>query len=153
MNQANELRYLILAAQREGSRLLAEQIRPLGITPAQAEVLVVLHEAQPLSLIEVGERLVCEGGSPSRLVDGMVKAELVQRNPAPNDLRKVSLTLTERGEYLYAQVAEVEQIFDQVVTGLSDQTTLDTVVDALWQFVGDKPADRALARRTGRELR
>ncbi|HEY4036864.1 MAG TPA: MarR family transcriptional regulator [Ktedonobacteraceae bacterium] len=151
MDRANELRYLILAAQREGSRLFAEQIRPLGLTPAQAEVLTVLHEAQPLSLIEVGERLVCEAGSPSRLVDGMVHAELVERIPSSTDQRKVSLTLTERGEHLYQQVAQIEQFFTHLVSSWDDQATLDTVVSALWQFVGDKPAGRALARRLKRD--
>ncbi len=152
MDRANELRYLILAAQREGARLFAEQIRPLGLTPAQAEVLAVLHEAQPLSLIEVGERLVCESGSPSRLVDGMVRAELVRRMPSTTDQRKVWLTLTERGEQLYRQVAEIEQIFTRLVNSWGDQTTLDTVASALWQFVGDKPAGRALARRLHRDV-
>src|SRR5882757_9701174 len=85
MNPADEMRYLILAAQREGNRLLSDYIRPLGLTPAQAEVLSVLHEAQPLSLIEVGERLICETGSPSRLVDGLVKAGLVESNPSTTD--------------------------------------------------------------------
>src|SRR5215469_5594980 len=115
MNRANELRYLILAAQREGSRLFAEQLRPLGLTPAQAEVLAVLHEVHPLSLIEVGERLVCESGSPSRLVEGMVKSELVERIPSSTDQRKVSLTLTERGEQIYQQVAQIEQVFTYLV--------------------------------------
>ncbi len=151
MNRANELRYLILAAQREGSRLFAEQIRPLGLTPAQAEVLTVLHEVQPLSLIDVGERLVCEAGSPSRLVDGLVKAELVERIPSSTDQRKVSLTLTERGEHLYQQVVQIEHFFTHLVNSWGDQTTLDTVASALWQFVDDKPAGRALARRLKRD--
>lgn len=152
MNRANELRYLILAAQREGSRLFAEQIRPLGLTPAQAEVLAILHEAQPLSLVEVGERLVCEAGSPSRLVDGMVKAELVERIPSSTDLRKVSLTLTQRGAQLYQQVADIEQFFTHIVNSWGDQATLDTVISALWQFVGNKPTGRALARRLNHDL-
>ena len=114
-------------------------------------MLAVLHEAQPLSLIEVGERLVCEAGSPSRLVDGMVHAELVERIPSSTDQRKVSLTLTERGEHLYQQVAQIEQFFTHLVSSWDDQATLDTVVSALWQFVGDKPAGRALARRLKRD--
>lgn len=151
MDRANELRYLILAAQREGSRLFAEQIRPLGLTPAQAEVLAVLHEAQPLSLIEVGERLICESGSPSRLVDGLVKAKLVERIPSSIDQRKVSLTLTEDGVHLYQQVAQIEQLFTHLVSSWGDQTTLDTVISALWQFVGDKSTGHALARRLKRD--
>lgn len=44
MRIAEELRYLILAIQREGNRLLAAELRPLGVTPSQAEVLRVLSD-------------------------------------------------------------------------------------------------------------
>lgn len=147
MNQADELRYLILAAQREGSRLFAEEVRPLGLTPAQAEVLTVLHEAQPLSLIEVGDRLVCETGSPSRLVAGLVEAGLVARLPSPSDQRKVTLSLTAEGAARHAQLALVEQRFSALVSDLGSPATIATVMDALWRFVRDKPAGQALARR------
>ncbi|HEX7734303.1 MAG TPA: MarR family transcriptional regulator [Ktedonobacteraceae bacterium] len=147
MKRADELRYLILAAQREGSRLYAERVRPLGLTPSQAEVLSVLHEAQPLSLIEVGERLVCETGSPSRLVNGLVQAGLVERIASATDQRKVSLTLTARGKETYAQVIEVEQQFNVLVSGWNDQAGLDAAMSALWQFVRDLPSGRALAKR------
>lgn len=147
MKRADELRYLILAAQREGSRLYAERVRPLGLTPSQAEVLSVLHEAQPLSLIEVGERLVCETGSPSRLVNGLVQAGLVERVASTTDQRKVSLSLTLRGEALHAQVVEVDEQFNTLVSGWSDQSGLDAAMNALWQFVRDLPSGRALALR------
>ena len=49
MNEAEELRYLVLAAQREGNRMLAKGLHPLGLTPSQAEVLRVLQDHQPLS--------------------------------------------------------------------------------------------------------
>jgi MarR family transcriptional regulator, organic hydroperoxide resistance regulator len=151
MERADELRYLILAAQREGSRLFAEQIRPLGLTPSQAEVLSVLSEAQPLSLIELGSRLVCETGSPSRLVDGLVKAGLVERIASSTDQRKVSLTLTPAGEQLHTHVAVVEQQFSTLVSSWGEQADVEAVMGALWQFVRDLPAGRALARRLGRE--
>jgi DNA-binding MarR family transcriptional regulator len=147
MKRTDELRYLILAAQREGSRLFAEQVRPLGLTPSQAEVLSVLHQAQPLSLIELGEHLVCESGSPSRLANGLVEAGLVARVPSPTDQRKVVLSLTSRGAEVHARVVEVEQRFTDLVGDLGDEATIATVMAALWRFVGDKPAGQALARR------
>ncbi len=147
MNRTDELRYLILAAQREGSRLFAEHVRPLGLTPAQAEVLSVLHAAQPLSLIELGDHLVCESGSPSRLANGLVEARLVARIPSTTDQRKVTLTLTPHGEEVYTRLVEVEQRFNTIVAGLGDDTTIDAVMTALWRFVQDKPAGQALARR------
>jgi len=151
VERADELRYLILAAQREGSRLFAEQIRPLGLTPSQAEVLSVLSEAQPLTLIELGRRLVCETGSPSRLVDGLVKAGLVERIASSSDQRKVSLTLTPTGVELHAHVAVVEQQFSTLVSSWGEQADVEALMRALWQFVRDLPAGRALARRLGRE--
>src|SRR5689334_9636120 len=58
-----ELRYLILAAQREGSRRLAAALRELDLTPAQAEVLDVLTGREPITLAALGRLLVCEAGS------------------------------------------------------------------------------------------
>jgi hypothetical protein len=58
MRAAEELRYLILALQREGNRLLAAGLRPLGLTPSQAEVLRVLAERQPLTLSALGQLVV-----------------------------------------------------------------------------------------------
>src|SRR5215207_6645107 len=108
MNEAEELRYLVLAAQREGNRMLAERLRPLGLTPSQAEVLRVLQEHQPLSLVELGGLLVCETGSPSRLVRRLVRAGLVERTPSEADKRRLTLSLTREGEEAASEVAEVE---------------------------------------------
>ena len=151
MTPAGELRLLVLAAQREGNRLFTDQLRPWGLTPSQAEVIRVLHETQPLSLIELGALLVCETGSPSRLVDGLVKAGTVERLASPSDQRKVVLSLTKRGQELHAQVADVEKNFEALFAYLGDEETLSTVMAMLWRFVADKPAGEALARRLKRK--
>lgn len=44
MEPIEELRYLVLAAQREGNRLLADGLQPLGLTPSQAEALRLLED-------------------------------------------------------------------------------------------------------------
>ena len=36
MRTAERFRYLVLAVQREGNRQLIAELRPLGVTPAQA---------------------------------------------------------------------------------------------------------------------
>ncbi|HEU4543227.1 MAG TPA: MarR family transcriptional regulator [Jiangellaceae bacterium] len=148
MRPAEELRYLILAIQREGNRLLAADLRPLGVTPSQAEVLQVLAHHQPLTLLGLGELLVCEtGGSPSRLVDRLVAAGLVRRNTDPADRRQITLTLTEDGQRLSAQIATVEQQLYRTI----DQLTLDTPVHEtltlLRKVASAFPAGQALARR------
>ena len=73
MRQAELVRYLVLAAQREGSRRLTRDLRQIRLTPSQSEVLRILGDHGPLSLTGLGELLVCESGrNPSRLVDRLV---------------------------------------------------------------------------------
>lgn len=150
MEPIEELRYLMLAVQREGSRTLTEALRPLDLTPAQGEVLRVLQEFQPLSLIELGDLLVCESGSPSRLVNGMVEAGLIERVTSTVNRRKVTLTITEKGLEKAERVREVEQKMYQTISALLGDISLPEIQAILWRFIEGRPAGDALARRTGR---
>lgn len=142
-----ELRYLILAAQREGDRLLSAALEPIGLTTSQAEVLRVLYDCAPLSLIELGERLVCETGSPSRLVNTLVEKKLVERKPSERDRRMVTLLLTPSGSKITEQVRAIEQVFYAQLTSLLEPTSLAAIKAVLWQFVAGRPAGDALMRR------
>lgn len=152
MKVAEELRYLILAIQREGNRLLAAELRPLGVTPSQGEVLRVLRDHGPLTLSALGGLLVCEtGNSPSRLVDRLVAQGLVQRDTDPDDRRYLALSLTPEGKALSKRIAVVEEklhdTIAQLVTGqpvAETVTTLRALADAF-------PAGKALARRRAAE--
>lgn len=148
-----ELRYLILAAQREGDRMLTSALRPLGLTPSQAEVLRVLQERAPLSLAEVGDLLVCETGSPSRLVARLVKAGLIEQRPSATDSRKVTLTLTREGQDAASRVAAVEAGMYATIHALLEGHPVSELVALLRRFVEGRPAGMALARRTGRDPR
>ncbi|WP_328332458.1 MarR family transcriptional regulator [Kribbella sp. NBC_00382] len=148
MKDAEELRYLILAIQREGNRLLAADLRPLGVTPSQAEVLRVLRDHGPLTLSALGGLLVCEtGNSPSRLVDRLVAQGLVQRDTDPDDRRYLALSLTTEGKALSKRIVAVEEKLhtgiDQLVAGQPVAETLTT----LRALAGAFPAGEALARR------
>ncbi len=55
-------------------------------------MLRVLQEHQPLSLIALGDLLICESGSPSRLGNGLVEARQRQgshRGHAPHRLSEL----------------------------------------------------------------
>lgn len=152
MRPAEELRYLILAIQREGNRLLATELRPLGVTPSQAEVIRVLADHQPLTLLGLGQLLVCEtGGSPSRLVDRLVLAGLIGRETDPADRRQVTLVLTEEGERLAAEIAGVEQRLYQTIDELIEGAPVQETLALLRTFADAFPAGQAVARRTNRK--
>ena len=70
-------------AARRGAHAGRGPLQPAGLTAAQAEVIAVLRDADgPLTVREVGDRLVCEGGSPSRLVSTIVAAGLIRAHRA-----------------------------------------------------------------------
>jgi len=144
-----ELRYLVLAAQRQGSRRLTEALRPLRATPAQAEVVTVLSQSErPLSVRELGGLLVCESGSPSRLTRSVVAAGWAEPVPDDADGRVTRLRLTRAGARVAREIAAVEGAFHEALAGsLPDTAPVDEVIEMLRALVADDPAGRALARR------
>ncbi|MFI6362872.1 MarR family winged helix-turn-helix transcriptional regulator [Nocardia sp. NPDC050630] len=148
MRPAEELRYLILAIQREGNRKLSSELRPLGLTPSQAEVLRVLADHQPLTLAGLGDLLVCEtGGSPSRLVDRLVAMDLINKQTGSTDRRQITLGLTPAGRHLAAEVARIEErLYGAIDTATTGQS-VDATLQLLRGFGADFPAVRAVERR------
>jgi DNA-binding MarR family transcriptional regulator len=149
MDPVEELRYLVLAAQRDGSRRLTDALRPLGVTPSQSEVLTVLAASEGgLSVKELGSLLVCEAGSPSRLARSVVAAGLAESVPDERDGRVTRLRLTATGTDLAARVARIEAGFhDQLAAAVGDPATLTSLIKTLRSVVGDGPAGAALTRR------
>jgi MarR family transcriptional regulator, organic hydroperoxide resistance regulator len=148
MRAAEELRYLILAIQRGGNRLLTNELRPLGLTPSQAEVLRVLEDHQPLTLGGLGSLLVCEtGDNPSRLVDRLVGTGLVRRDTDPTDRRHVTLSLTDDGHALAREVGAVEERLYQMIDTITAGLPLDGGLTLLRAFAGAFPNGQALLRR------
>jgi MarR family transcriptional regulator, organic hydroperoxide resistance regulator len=107
MDPLMDLALAIKAAQRELDRRANEAMRPLGLTGAQADALTVIRQAQPVSLMDLGDLLIAEGGHPSRLVDRLVAGGWVRRRPADDDRRRVVLDLTPAGRRLEARAAAV----------------------------------------------
>jgi len=149
MTPAEEFRYLVLAAQREGNRMLLDALRPLGLTPSQAEAIRVLHDHGPLSLVDLGVLLVCETSSPSRLIDGLVTSGLADRVPAPGDRRRVELSLTDEGRASEAAVREVEATIYGMIGNSLGMDALAATNAALRTIVAGRPAGIAVERRRG----
>ena len=103
MDPYDEIALLIKAAHRQAEREVNEALRPIGLTAAQLEALLVLGSLGPLSLGELGGLLVAEGGLPSRLVDRLVTAGLVDRQPSQEDRRRVQITISLAGRQAAAR--------------------------------------------------
>jgi DNA-binding MarR family transcriptional regulator len=150
MRTSEELRYAILALQREGNRGLIGALRPLGVTPAQAEVIRVLDQYAPLTLAGLGERLICESGTgPSRLVDRLVTQGSVQRDIGTLDRRSVALALTPAGRTLSAQIAAVEKALYDTIDAVTDGQPVESFLALARRMLAGSEAGAALERRAG----
>ena len=128
MDPLFEFGLLIKAGQRDFERRANEAMRPLGLTGAQADAITVIAQAGPLSLKELGELLIAEAGHPSRLVDRLVEAGLVERRGADDDRRRIVLSLTPRGRRLEKRVA----------------ATREQMLELGWALIGDRDLEPAL---------
>lgn len=152
MRKAEHLRFAILAAQREGNRLLIQALKPHGITPSQAEVLRLLQQHGTLSLNGLGQLLVCESGTnPSRLVERAVAAGLVERRTDAADRRYLQLSLTPEGERLAIAVARIEEALYTSIDAASEGLETDALLEFLHNFVDTLPSGKALNKRLSLE--
>jgi DNA-binding MarR family transcriptional regulator len=147
MDALLELAMSVKAVQRDLERRLNDALRPIGLTAAQAEAIVVIGQAQPLSLKDLGELLIAEAGHPSRLVDRLVEAGLVERRSAPDDRRRVDLSLTPKGRELEERVNVERMRVLQLGQELVGDRDLEPALDILRRLLADSPFAQLIARR------
>jgi DNA-binding MarR family transcriptional regulator len=82
---------------RRASSAIAAELKALGLSIPQFDLLSTLTEREGLSQQELAERLYVTKGNVSGLVDRLVEAGLVERRPIAGDRRSYALHLTRRG--------------------------------------------------------
>ena len=153
MTPTQEFRFLILAAQRAGARIISGVLKPLGLTPAQAEVLQVLSEFGPISLASLGALLVCESGSPSRLVAGLVARDLVARTTSAEDGRAVELDLSPAGRALLVHTQALDEAIAAKISANLSADEIQAQIQGLRKLVQNTAPGQALARRRAARAR
>jgi MarR family transcriptional regulator, organic hydroperoxide resistance regulator len=142
-----ELALGLKAGQRVFERWANEAMRPLGLTGAQADALLVIRQAGPLSLKELGELLIAEAGHPSRLVDRLVDAGLVERREAGDDRRRVILSLTPQGRKVEKQAAEARHAIVEASAQLFGGEDVEPVLALVRKLLAFTPYAELIARR------
>jgi MarR family transcriptional regulator, transcriptional regulator for hemolysin len=81
------------------------RLKYLGVSQASWMTIAVAAKARsPLSQSELADRLAVEGATMVAMVDRLVKAGLVVREPSTTDRRVKRILLTEAGTLLYDKV-------------------------------------------------
>jgi len=119
----------LMRAQAIVLRRVESALRPLGISFARYEVLMLLQFSQagslPMSLI--GQRLQVHQTSVTNAVDRLERAAYVRRQPHPSDRRATIIAITDAGRELAEKATEVLNRDVFTAPGLSPQRTQDLI--------------------------
>ncbi|MBP3088387.1 MarR family transcriptional regulator [Corynebacterium sp. sy017] len=145
-----EFRYLILALQRQGNRQLNKVFSELGLTNSQAEAIEVVGSQGPLTTKEVGQYLICESGSPSRLLSTLAKKGLTVTSHPSNDKRATLHALSPKGREILSEIQAQRTAFENQLQGTLTTAIKEYPENTLKQLVSlltDPELTSAMSRR------
>lgn len=112
--------YLLGDTARLLRRAFDARVRTLGMTSAQARLLLILEHSEGENQGFYAEQLEVEPISLCRLVDRMEEAGLLERRRDPADRRAWRVHLTERSRQVIGEVrAGLDGMEEEMLTGLS----------------------------------
>ncbi|MBP7705216.1 MAG: MarR family transcriptional regulator [Caulobacter sp.] len=104
---SNQLCFPIYAAANAIQKAYRPHLKPLGLTYPQYLVMLVLWEADGVSLGDIGRRLHLDSGTLTPLLKRLEAAGLVARRRSDEDERVVLISLTAKGRALKADAAPI----------------------------------------------
>ena len=149
MDNGTRFRYIFRSAEKEAMKKFGATLSSLNVTPNQSEVLLVLYENEPVSLKELGELLICEQKSPSRLVQGLVEKGLIYKGTSQSDARYSVLYLTKEGKEIAAKIIEKENEFDkELAQFLEKNIGLEQMMSILKEYLKGTNSEKKLKMRS-----
>ena len=91
------------------------------ITQQQYNILRILRGSnQPLSTLQIRERMLDKMSDTSRIVDRLITKELVKKNACESDKRLVDIILTEKGSQLVDKLDGLNEQIDALLSGIGE---------------------------------
>ena len=118
------------------SKQITNQYRPfleaIDLTYPQYLVMMVLWEKDSLSVNEIGQRLHLDSGTLTPLLKRLEQKQLLKRERASDDERRVTITLTDTGNALQQQAKDIPaKMAERMVMSEEEATVLRNVVKRL----------------------
>ena len=93
-----------------------------GLTPQQFNILRILRGAgQPISTLQIRQRMLDKMSDTSRIVDRLLKKELVKKVVCKNDRRLVDVTISDRGLSLLDSLDSFNHEMDEHLKNISQE--------------------------------
>src|SRR5258708_2236516 len=112
-------------ASRAWRQALDRRLKYLGVSQASWMTIAVAAKARaPLSQSELADQLGVEGATMVAMVDRLVKAGLVIREPSTTDRRIKRVVLTQAGDLLYDKLRAEAVAFRKELLAIMDPKAL-----------------------------
>lgn len=138
--------FRVIRLHRRAFAAIAGELRGIGLSIPQFDLISTLTEREGLSQQELAERLYVTKGNVSGLVDRLVEAGLVERRAIPGDRRSHALHLTDKGRALAQRGIAIQRDYVSRTLGrlpVQDLAELERIVLA-WREAAR--ADEAAAK-------
>jgi len=110
---------------------------PFDITQQQYNILRILRGAgQPLSTLQIRQRMLDKMSDTSRIVDRLVKKGMVKKSICREDRRLVDVLLTDKGKKLLQTMDGLNEEMDSIFKYLSEEDArhLNILLDKIRTF-------------------
>ena len=96
------------------------------ITPQQFNILRILRGSypQPLSTLQIRERMLDKMSDTSRIVDRLIAKGLVKKGTCKSDRRLVDITITDKGKKLLEKLDVRQDELDGIIGNLSEKEAI-----------------------------
>ena len=136
----NQLCFALYAATHSLTRAYRSALERSGITYSQYLVMLVLWENNNISVGKIAQRLELDSGTLTPMLKRLETAGLIKRVRNINDERIVEISLTEAGNLLQHEIAQVQQDV-ACKTGLGIEE-FKQLTDALHRLVDTMSGDK-----------
>lgn len=118
---------------------LARLLREYGLTPSQYNVLRILRgEGKPMPCLEVAERMIQVAPAITRVVDQLLKLDLILKTQSPEDRRVFFIELTTSAKRLLKRLDQpILDLHSKLLRGVSkaEQRKLIQALEAIREAV------------------
>jgi DNA-binding MarR family transcriptional regulator len=99
-----------------------KRFEPFDITQQQFNILRILRGAgQPLSTLQIRQRMLDKMSDTSRIVDRLVKKGMVKKSISREDRRLVDVLMTDKGKKLLQSMDVMNEEMESIFKYLSDE--------------------------------
>lgn len=137
--------FRVVRLHRRVSGAIAGELKALGLSIPQFDLVSTLSEREGITQQELAERLYVTKGNVSGLVDRLVEAGLVERRPIPGDRRSHALHLTGRGRELAERGIAAQRDYVARTLGTLDGRDLRELERLVLAWRDEARADEARA--------